>query len=304
MLQHKYSKYFLGLCLFLTSALSLQGQTTDFLDNNGPDVVLNRILTPEVIKARKFSRIIVNEVVKRDGKRLQETGRKREYYFAKNGTLNWIYEVPFEGSTDSSLTFFYQNQDSTFLIKRKTAKGKFLSTYIKLDSLQRAVQIVKCSETSENESFRDFKPANQLVLSKEQIKYTYNGEGQLRKRYLNDDGTIYKEGILYSTLHRPNKEEISFVATGTRVIHTYEYDGIGNITSYKYYTDANGDYSETTLFSYENQRLSGQKLLKNTLPVEERFFFYNAVSGLPESMLVRKTSQYDLVFYNFTYEFH
>lgn len=283
---------------------SAKAQHVSLLDNQGPDEVFNRVLTPEVIKARKMKRVTVNVVVKRDGKRLQETGRKRVYHFSPGGNLNWIYEVPFEGSTDSTLIFFYKNQDSTFLVKRKTEKGRFHSTYIRLDSLQRPVQIIQCLETSENESFRDFKPANQQVISKEQINYAYNGPGQIRKKYMNDDGVVYKEGILYSTLHRPDKEEISFVATGTRVVHRYDYDSGGLLQAYHYFTDAMGPYNETLQFTYENGRLSGQKFLKNSVPQEERFFFYNSISGLPESLLVRKSSQYDLVFYNFTFEFY
>lgn len=292
------------VALIFWGITSLKAQHHSFWDSQGPDEVFNRVLTPEVIKARKMQRVTVNVVIKRDGRRLQETGRKRVYHFSPDGGLSWIYEVPFEGSTDSTLIFFYHNQDSTFLIKRKTEKGRFNTTYIKLDTLQRPVQLIQCLETSENESFRDFKPANQQVLSKEQIQYSYNGPGQIRKKYMNDDGVVYKEGILYSTLHRPDKEEISFVATGTRVVHSYDYDEKGQMQAYHYFTDAMGRYTETLQFTYENGRLSGQKLLKNNVPQEERFFFYNSISGLPESMLVRKSSQYDLVFYNFTFEFY
>jgi hypothetical protein len=297
-------QFFLFFLCFVFVFSNAKAQHGTLLDNSGPDEVFNRILTPEVIIARKMQRITVKMVIKRDGRRLQETGRKRVYHFSKEGQLSWIYEIPFEGSTDSTLIFFYRNQDSTFMVKRKTEQGRFNSTYLKLDSLQRPLKIIHCIETSENESYRDFKPANQQVLSKEQIRYTYNGPGQLRKKYLNDDGVVYKEGILYSTLHKPDKEEISFVATGTRVVHSYNYDAKGNLSAYNYFTDAMGAYTETLQFTYENNRLSGQKFLKNNLPQEERFFFYNNISGLPESMLVRKTSQYDLVFYNFTYEFY
>ena len=295
---------FFFLPFFLFAFLASKAQHNSLLDNQGPDEVFNRILTPEVIVARKMKRVTVNVVVKRDGKRLQETGRKRVYHFTKEGALSWIYEVPFEGSSDSTLIFFYRTADSTYLVKRKTEQGRFNSTYLKLDSLQRPIQVIHCLETSENESYRDFKPANQQVLSKEQIQYTYNGPGQMRKKYLNDDGVVYKEGILYSTLHRPDKEEISFVATGTRVVHSYTYDPSGQLSNYQYFTDAMGQYTENLQFTYENKRLSGQKFLKNNVPQEERFFFYNNISGLPESLLIRKTSQYDLVFYNFTYEFY
>ncbi len=297
-------QFFLFFLCFVFVFTNSKAQHGTLLDNTGPDEVFNRILTPEVIIARKMQRITVNVVIKRDGRRLQETGRKRVYHFSKEGQLSWIYEIPFEGSTDSTLIFFYRNQDSTFMVKRKTEQGRFNSTYLKLDSLQRPIQIIHCLETSENESYRDFKPANQQVLSKEQIRYTYNGPGQLRKKYLNDDGVVYKEGILYSTLHKPDKEEISFVATGTRVVHSYAYDAKGNLSAYHYFTDAIGAYTEDLQFTYENNRLSGQKFIKNNVPQEERFFFYNNISGLPESLLVRKTSQYDLVFYNFTYEFY
>jgi hypothetical protein len=142
------------------------------------------------------------------------------------------------------------------------------------------------------------------VLSKEEIKYTYQSIGKIKKSYFNEDGRLYKEGLLEMNGALPLREDITFVATGTKVLHEYTYDAAGALIQYKYYTDAMGKpYSETVEFGYKDGKLDSQRLFRNQIPLEERFYYYEDVSGLPESVLVKKTDGHDLVFYNFTYQY-
>ena len=140
------------------------------------------------------------------------------------------------------------------------------------------------------------------MISTEEVKYAYQSSGKLKKTFLNEDGRIYKEGLLEFSGTLPVREEITFLATNMKVYHNYYYDNEKKLIRYNYSTDSMGKpYNETIDFSYLNERLVSEKVFKNNIPVEERFYFYNEISGLPESLLIKKTNSFDLVFFNFSY---
>ena len=170
-------------------------QTHSFFDNKGADEVFNRLLTAPVIKARKIRCVTVETVIKRDGKRLRNTGVKRFYDFDSKGFPVSINEVMETSSADTSFLLFYSPASGSW-IKRKSEHGYFITNYVFLDSLGRSLKTTICRETSEGQSAREFKPVIQYVLSKEEIKYTYQSIGKIKKSYFNEDGRLYKEGLL------------------------------------------------------------------------------------------------------------
>jgi hypothetical protein len=273
-------------------------------DIYSPEGPLSKLLPADEIKSRRIKRIYAEVAVKNENDRIRKTGRQFVFEYDRQGKALWLAELPSPASTDTILTLWHRNKDSTLLIKRKFERGQFYTSYVRFDSLQRPRKFITCTETSEGESPRYFKPLNQYVTSLETIKYEIPVEGQVKKRFFNDNGVVYKEGIEYTKQGKLFSEEYTYVATGMRVRVNYRYNDEGKLTERIYYTDAAGEYVETLEMKYENNKLSGERFFRNTVPVVERFFFYRKDDGLPESILTRNTGTYIMDFFNLRYEFY
>ena len=265
---------------------------------------LSKVLTRTDIYSKKIKRIIIDEAIKSDNNRIHKTGRQFILQYDTKGLPVWMAELTSPDVTDTILTTWYRTRDSTLLVKRKFERGRFESTYIRYDSLHRPSRYVNCSETGEGDNPRYFKPMNQYVHALETMEYELTIEGHVKKKFKNDNGVLYKEGFEYFRNGKPFSEEYFFVATGMRVRINYRYDEQGHLAERQYYTDATGEYTETTEFKYEKGQLSKERLFRNTVPLLERFYFYRSVDGLPESILSRNTSSYDIYFLNLRYEFY
>jgi hypothetical protein len=269
-----------------------------------PEELVQRVFTAEFVKANKLKVVEVEYAFKLENERITKPGRKFLFYYDANGLMTWHAEIPVTGSRDSILTFYYKNADSTLLIRRKAEQGRFNSRYMTLDKEGRIIRNVTCTETSLGESFRFFKPDNQYVTALETIEYIQQTPEQLRKKFYNDNGALYKEGIAYFKDKRLESEELKFTATGIRANSYFKYDEKGRITEYIYYTDAIGEYTEGVSYSYENDGLNSEKYFRNTIPVVERFFYYQKESPLMESVLTKKTTDFKIEFFNFNYQFY
>lgn len=270
---------------------------------NSPEGPIEKLFSVSEIRQRGIRRIYAEVAVKNENDRIRKTGQQFIFEYDKSGQPVWMAELSSPAVLDTILTLWYRNKDSTLLVRRKYERGRFSTTYIRYDSLHRPCKYVQCAETSEGESVRFFKPLNQYVNSLETVSYEIPVAGQLKKRFINDNGVVYKEGIEYSRNGKPFSEEYFYTATGMRVRINYRYDDQGNLTERQYYTDAVGEYVETLEMKYENGKLSGERFFRNTVPVVERFFFYRKEDGLPESILTRNTGTYVIDFFNLRYEF-
>lgn len=288
------------LLLFLPPGLSAQSG----YPVGSPEGPIEKLLTRSEIRNRHIRRIYAEVAVKNESDRIRKTGKQFIFEYDKSGQPVWSAELSSPAASDTILTLWYRNKDSTLLVRRKYERGQFNTSYIRYDSLHRPCKFVSCTETSEGESARYFKPLNQYVNSLETVKYEIPAEGQLKKKFINDNGMVYKEGIEYTRNGRPFSEEYFYSATGMRVRINYRYDDQGNLTERQYYTDAVGEYVETLEMKYENGKLSGERFFRNTVPVVERFFFYRKEDGLPESILTRNTGTYVIDFFNLRYEFY
>jgi hypothetical protein len=271
---------------------------------SSPEGPIEKLLSTSEIKKRRIRRIYAEVAVKNENDRIRKTGKQFIFEYDVQGLPVWSAELPSSLSTDTVLTLWYRNKDSTMLVRRKYERGQFSTSYIRYDSLRRPCRFIQCTETSEGESPRYFKPLNQYIQSLETVKYEVPVEGQLKKKFINDNGLVYKEGIAYTRNGKLFSEEYFFSATGMRVRINYRYDDEGQLIERQYYTDAVGEYIETLEMKYENGKLTGERFFRNTLPMVERFFFYRKEDGLPESILTRNTGTYILDFFNLRYEFY
>lgn len=295
-------KLSLFLLIFLSCLCPAWSQYDPLWEDHPIDQMVGQLYAAGLLRNMKIKSIEAEYSVKPEGGRIYRTGQKKMFLFHSNGMLREAWEVFGAGNKDTTLTLLFSNSDSTWQVKR-TQKGPLINaTYIRTDEQFRPIDLIRCTELSEESNLRFFKPLSQQVLNRELFSYEKQSGEFTKVIYMNDQRIPYKEGLRRDSAGLFISEVIRFINTGIQVIRHNEYEN-GKLINSHYETDANGKYSEGKRFFYSENRLSEVKAYRNTLPVEEQFWFYNK-EGLPESIMVKKTRQYDIIFYNFTYTYY
>lgn len=255
---------------------------------------------------RKIKTVEIEFGTKRDNARIEKSGKKFIINYTRDGKPESEIEiVRNEFGFDSLFTFHYYLNGNKMHVARKFMNGKYFAIYETLDPEGRTIKLQECQETNQTNDFRFFKLGRQTVLFSESYQYELLNPEQERKKYLNDNNLVYKEGIIYyDKKHKVKEMDFSFSTTGIRENITNVYDEQGRLTENHFSSDAAGDLRETTRYTYESKQLIGQKYYRNNVLKNERFYFYNKENGLLESILSKSAGDYNIEIFNISIQFY
>jgi hypothetical protein len=191
-------------------------------------------------------------------------------------------------------------------IARTFNKGRYTSTYETSDEYNQVTRFLVCQETNLSDDFRFFKLGQQTVIQSESYRYEIINDNQTRKKFLNDNNVIYKEGILYFEGKKKllKAQDYTFTTTGVRINYTNSFDDKGRLLESFYTSDAAGDLKENTRFSYDANVLTEEKYYRNASMRNQRFYFYNKENQLLESILSKSNNDYLIEILNFNFTFY
>ncbi len=269
--------------------------------------LIERSFPVKEYQGKKIKSIIVDFDLKRENSRIEKGNKKYIYQYLPDGNLESLIETTRnDNGYDSIFTFCYYNNTANSRISRTYNKGRYTAVYQTFDEDKKLSRYVVCYETNLSDDFRFFKLGQQTVIQSESYKYEYINENQTRKKIFNDNNLVYKEGIIYTD--EKNKktiaEEYTFLTTGVRTNYKYLYDNKRRLTESSFYSDAAGELNEKTLFLYTDSVLNEDKLYRNNILKNERYYFYNKDSHILESILCKVSGSYLFEIYNFHFIFY
>lgn len=268
---------------------------------------LDRLYPNKIHVEKKIQTIEVEVGIKRDNARIEKTGKKYIFTYNRQGKIETFIEVTRqEYNYDSIFTFHYYNKDSRVHIARTYNKGRYTATYETSDEYDQVTKFLVCHETNLSDDFRFFKLGQQTVMQSESYRYEIINDNQTRKKFLNDNNLIYKEGILYFEGKKKllKAQDYTFTTTGVRINYTNTFDDKGRILESYYSSDAAGDLKESTRFTYDANGLTEEKYYRNASMKNQRFYFYNKESQILESVLSKTNNDYLIEILNFTFTFY
>jgi len=268
---------------------------------------IDRLYPTKIHVEKKIQTVEVEVGIKRENARIEKTGKKYIYTFNRQGKIESLIEVTRQEYTyDSIFTFHYYNKDSRVHIARTFNKGRYNATYETSDEYDQVTRFLVCQETNLSDDFRFFKLGQQTVMQSESYRYEIINDNQTRKKFLNDNNLIYKEGILYFEGKKKllKAQDYTFTTTGVRINFTNTFDDKGRILEAFYSSDAAGDLKESTRYTYDENGLTEEKYYRNASMKNQRFYFYNKENQLLESILSKSNNDYLIEILNFNFTFY
>src|ERR1035437_7428996 len=283
-----------------------------------PEPVFNK----EFIKQNKIKLVKASVVDKPDGEIIRDKGLAEIFLFDTEGNLIRHYyneitslakteiEVPavykrgrvvktsstkvnYEYQYDTLGTEYVYTSNGYLKMKRVCIGDFFNTTYYEYFGDGLVNRQTLCKETNIAKKGEPFKLGVQTIISDEKFEYENLSPTQIKKKFLNDEGKPYKQGILNYVNGKLMDESYEFVVGFIRSGITYKYDA-GNRLSEKISTD-NSSGSNTENISYEydsNGNALKEKKFKNGVQTDEKIFLYEQSSPLRQGAKLL-TSQAD-----------
>ncbi len=259
------------------------------------------------LKQHKVKSITCVYATKEEGKRIQPKNHIKKTIYNSQGFPQYELEIFLNDSTEQ---FFYYLSDTLHII-RKFSPKEIQATYLTFDKHGQKIKEVRCKEFPADIDAKEvnkeyFKLGKQEVIWRESYFYESLSKNQIRKKTLNDNMIVYKEGILYSNELGLTTGEISrYTATGVSENTTLSYSEKRKILEKIFFTDVTGAFEEKTNFTYdENGNLAGAKLYRNGILQKESIYFFDKNGIFPEAILTKYPNRTTLDMQTIQIEFY
>lgn len=241
------------------------------------------------------TRVISKEQVETVHKAVYKKGRRISPAYTE---VNWKYVF------DTNFTWFMYDRSARLIMKRSNYGDFYNTFYYDYDSLGKLSKETNCKETNKNPDKHHFELGVQTILSQESFEYVMQSPTQIKKRCLNDDGKVYKQGIINRDSNSV-EEDFSFVVGYVRYTNRYTYDNSGKLIEKMNYTNSNGDMKVTRTFQYdENGNITEERININDVNTGMMAYIYDPEQRLLKSRLERDFGKANIEILKFIYEFY
>ncbi|TAL59672.1 MAG: hypothetical protein EPN85_08925 [Bacteroidetes bacterium] len=259
------------------------------------------------IRQHKIKTITASVVDKPDGEIIRDKGLAQVYAFDTAGNLSRHYfneitalaktetEIPavykrgrvvkksftkvnFEYQYDTLGTEYFYTSTGYLVMKRVCIGDFYHSTYYEYFGDGLLSRQTLCKETNLAKSGDPFKLGVQTVLSEEKFEYEQLTPNQVKKKFLNDEGKPYKQGILNFVNSKPIDESYQFVVGFIRSGVTYAYDSKSRLIEKLSTDNSSGTTTEKVTFEYDELgNIKTEKKFKNGTQTDEIVYLYGVL---------------------------
>lgn len=231
-----------------------------------------------------------------------------DYAYSKKGKRVPYYKNEYSYLYDTTFTYYFYDANNRLSIKRSSIIGRevFKSNYYEYDSVGNIKKETVIREVNAADDVQDFKTGMQTVVSMETYGYEKIAPGQLRKKFFNDEGRIYKTGIIYSDSAKHITEEaFDFVVTWIKERNNYKYNSKGLLIDKKLMS--NDGFLSQESYEYDassTEPFSGMHIFKDGIKTMDISYIFNKENRCIESEVSRdhKNASIGIVKYEYTFE--
>ncbi len=283
-----------------------------------PEPVFNKTF----IKQNKIKSVKASVVDKPDGEIIRDKGLAENFLFDKEGNLTRHYyneitslakteiEVPavyrrgrvvkksstkvnYEYQYDTLGTEYVYTSNGYLKMKRVCIGDFFNTTYYEYFGDGLVSRQTLCKETNIAKKGEPFKLGVQTIISDEKFEYENLTPTQIKKKFLNDEGKPYKQGILNYANGKLMDENYEFVVGFIRSGTTYKYDANNRLIEKLTTDNSSGNNTDKVTYEYDGSgNILKEKKFKNGVQTDEKIFLYEQTSPInPATKLL--TSQAD-----------
>jgi hypothetical protein len=306
--------YYLGIMFLLFPSLWQESGSGLYAQIVDPHPVAILVSEPHFnrtfIREHKIKTITAGVVDKPDGEIIRDKGLAQVYAFDTSGNLTRHYynEITSLAKTETDIPAIYkrgkmvkkphtkidfQYQYDTlgteffytstgYLIMQRVCIGDFYNTtYYEYFGDGLVSRQTVCKETNVAKPGEPFRLGVQTRLSEEKFEYENLTPTQVKKKFLNDEGKPYKQGILNFSaaaggklLDESYQFEVGYIRSGV----TYRYDSNGKLTEIFSTDNSSGSNTEKTSYEYDaTGNVRTEKKFKNGIQTNEIIYIYGEV---------------------------
>ena len=225
--------------------------------------------------------------VYKKGKRISKATTVTEYHYFYDTTFTW----------------FAYDKTGRVTMKRTNVGDIFNTSYYEYNINGFFSKETVCKETNKGASIHSFELGVQTVISVESFEYVFQSPSQLKRLCLNDEGKVYKEGIINFSKSQL-EENYAYKVGYVRYSNLYEYDASGKMIKQTFVPDNNVDVKNISAFEYSPEGiLMAEKKYKNETFTNNIVYSYNEKTNLLNSRLNRDFANANIGITKFVYEF-
>lgn len=213
-------------------------------------------------------------------------------------------EIVYNYTYDTTFTWFAYDKTGRVIMKRTNVGDVFNTSYYEYDLNGFFSKETVCKETNKGPGIHDFQLGVQTIISVESFQYVFQSTSQLKRLCLNDDGKVYKTGIInFSPVSIA--EEYAYIVGYVRYSNLYEYDSSGKMS--KKTVSANSNEEAKLISEYEYSPdgiLLTEKKFRNEIQVNNVVYIYDEKTKLLSARLDRDFAGANIGITKFTYDFY
>lgn len=311
--------------------------STSQIINTYPSEVLlpDPVFDKAHIKKNKIKLIRASIVDKPDGEIIRDKGLAENFLFDEDGNLvNHYYNeitalrktetnmpavynkkgklirksytmVNYEYQYDTLGTEYFYTSNGYLRMQRVCMGDIYHTTYYEYFGEGLVSRKTLCRETNSAKKGEPFKLGVQTILSDEKFQYEQLTASQIKKLFLNDEGKIYKTGILNFTLGKLTDESYEFVVGFIRSSTFYKYDQNGRLSEKVSTDNSSGLHTDRVVYEYDEKgNLIKEKKFRDGIQTNEIVFLYDAGKNLLTSKIDRQIQKESIKIVKYEYEFY
>ncbi|MFI5163945.1 MAG: hypothetical protein ACHQHP_01720 [Bacteroidia bacterium] len=329
------ANYLAVIVLIIVASCQLPVASCQIIDNSRSDISLPEpVFNKAFIKANKIKSVKANLVDKPDGEIIRDKGLAENFLFDTSGNLirHYYNEITSLQKTEieipavykhgrmvkkSSTKVDYEYQYDTlgteyvftsngFLKMKRVCIGDFFNTtYYEYFGEGLVSRKTVCKETNIAKKGEPFKLGVQTVLSEEKFEYENLTPTQIKKKFLNDEGKPYKQGILNYVNGKPMDESYEFTVGFIRSDIKYTYDANGRLTEKISTDNSSGSNTEKVSYEYDEKgNMIKEMKFKNGVQTDEAIFLYDTNKKLLTSQADRQIQKESIKIVKYEYGFY
>ncbi len=289
----------------------------------------------EFIRKNKIKTISASVVDKPDGEIIRDKGLAQVYAFDTSGNLTRHYfneitslektetEIPavhnkrgrivkksytkvdFQYQYDTLGTEYFYTTTGYIVMKRVCIGDFYHTTYYEYFGDGLVSRQTLCKETNSAKPGEPFKLGVQTILSEEKFEYETLSPTQVKKKFLNDEGKPYKQGILNFQNGRPTDESYQFIVGFIRSEVVYKYDANGRLTEKIMTDNSSGITTDKLTYEYDEKgNVTTEKKFRNGVQTDEIIYLYDESKKLLTSQADRQIQKASIRIVKYEYTFY
>lgn len=300
-LKKNYLVFFFLLFPFLLAAQILDVNKSAFSDDDP-------FFDVEFIRLNEIKSISAS----RSSKKVQDIIRKKsvDYYyeFNPNGTLHQQTLIQ-TGKTidkDSTITIHHYDKNNHLITKRRNDNYGFYSFNYLIDSLGNIVKQTYCRDENASTLRGMFTLGKQYIIASDSFFHEKLSDKQIKKKYYNNYGKIYKEQTDYHDDYGYLIETSSkFIIGNNKTRITYQYDEKGRLARIDNYSNIGATKKITETYSYDDVgNVLEINVYKNDVHTTIKQYLYYSETMLLTALLIQDVESKLIQITQYKYELY